>query len=185
MSEPKPIEINDDINLKELLLKLWRGKYIVFSISVIAIALSSIYLRYAEQKYSVELVIKPVVEDSGSPNLSGFSGLASIAGISLPTSTSTDFITFEKLLFSEEVATRAFDNLDLVRLLFKDEWSSVSKTFEAPANGRVSTFKQVVMSALTGYEKKKYIPPNPKRLSILMGKTFSIFLDKVSGFITI
>ena len=71
MSEPKPAEINDEIDLRELFLTLWRGKYVIFLISVLAIAFSSIYLRSSERKYSVQAVFKPVVEASGGQNLSG------------------------------------------------------------------------------------------------------------------
>ena len=71
MSEPKPIEINDEIDLRELFLTLWRGKYVIFLVSVLAIAFSSINLRISERKYSVQAVFKPVVEASGGPNLSG------------------------------------------------------------------------------------------------------------------
>ena len=38
---------------------------------------------------------------------------------------------------------------------------------------------------MTGAEKGKYIPPNPKRLSMLMASTFSMGADIKTGFITI
>ena len=185
MSKPKLSETNDEIDIRELLLTLWKGKYIIFSILVVAVLLSSMHLRNSVRKYSVEAVFKPVVEASGSPNLTGLSGLASFAGMALPTSTSSDFTTYQQLLFSEEVAGRVFSNRDLIIKLFKGEWHSDTGLFAAPLGRQSFDLKQVIKSALTGVEKGQYIPPNPKRLSMLMASTLNVSVDNSTGFISI
>ena len=185
MSETKSPNINEEIDLRELFLALWRGKYIVFLVTILAIVFASHYLRNSERKYSVKAVFKPVVEVDGGPNLSGFSGLASLAGISMPTSSGTDFTTYQKLIFSEEVAERIFTNKKLVEELFGGEWSSDTQSFEAPQSGDINKLKQRVKLLLTGAEKGKYIPPNPKRLSMLMASIFRMGVDNGTGFITI
>ena len=185
MLETKSPETDDEIDLRELFLALWRGKYIVFLVTILAIVCASFYLRNSERKYSVKAVFKPVVEASGGPNLSGLSGLASLAGISMPTSSGSDFTTYQKLIFSEEVAERIFTNKGLVEELFGGEWSSDTQSFEAPQSGNISKLKQRVKLLLTGAEKGKYIPPNPKRLSMLMASIFSIGVDSGTGFIAI
>jgi len=185
MSEPKPIENDDEIDLKELALTLWRGKYIIFLFSVLAVTFSSIYLRGSERTYSVQAVFKPVIESSGGPNLSGLSGLASFAGISIPTSNSSDFTTYQKLIFSEEVAEKVFTNRELVLKLFQGEWNSDTGSFVAPVSGWLGDMKQLVKSVLTGFEKGKYIPPNPKRLSRLMAAILNISVDNSTGFLSI
>ena len=185
MSETKSPEINDEIDLRELFLALWRGKYIVFLVTILAIVCASFYLRSAERKYSVQMVLKPVVAEATGPPLSGFSRMASLAGISLPSSSGTDFTTYQKLIFSEEVSERVFTNKKLVMKLFGGEWSTDTQSFEAPLSGNIGKLKQRIKLLLTGVEKGKYIPPNPKRLSMLMGSTFIIAVEKGSGFITI
>jgi capsular polysaccharide biosynthesis protein len=185
MSETKSPEINDEIDLRELFLVLWRGKHIVFLVTILAIVCASFYLRSAERKYSVQMVLKPVVAEASGPNLSGFSGLASLAGISLPSSSGSDFTTYQKLIFSEEVAEKIFTNKELVEKLFRSEWSSDTQSFGAPLIGNFGKLKQRVKSLLTGVEKGKYIPPNPKRLSMLIEYTFNISEDSGTGFITI
>ena len=185
MSETKSPEINDEIDLKELFFALWRGKYIVLLVTTLAIGIASFYLRNSERKYSVQMVLKPVVAEASGPNLSGFSGLASLAGISLPSSSGSDFTTYQKLIFSEEVSERIFTNKELVVKLFGGEWSSDTQSFEASLSGNIGKLKQKVKLLLTGAEKRKYIPPNPKRLSMLMVSTFSISVDIGTGFITI
>ena len=52
-------------------------------------------------------------------------------------------------------------------------------------SGWVGDLKQFVKWVLTGGEKRKYIPPNPKRLSILMAKKLDISVEKETGFISI
>jgi hypothetical protein len=131
------------------------------------------------------MVLKPVVAEASGPNLSGFSGLASLAGISLPSSSGSDFTTYQKLIFSEEIAERIFTNKELVVKLFEIEWNSDTQSFQAPLSGNIDKLKQRVKLLLTGTEKGNYIPPNPKRLSILMDKTFRIFVDRETGFVTI
>ena len=185
MSETKSPEINDEIDLRELFLALWRGKHIVFLVSILAIVCASFYLRGSERKYSIQMVLKPVVAEASGPSLSGFSGLASLAGISLPSSSGTDFTTYKKLIFSEEVAERIFPNKELVVELFGGEWSSDTQSFEAPRSGDIGKLKNRVKLLLTGAEKGKYIPPNPKRLSMLMTGIFNISIEKSTGFISI
>ena len=185
MSETKSPEINDEIDLRELFLALWRGKYFVFLVAILAIVCASFYLRSAERKYSVQMVLKPVVVEASGPNLSGFSGLASLAGISLPSSSGSDFTTYQKLIFSEEVSERIFANTELVIKLFEGEWNSDTQSFEAPVIGNIGKLKQRVKRLLTGAEKGKYIPPNPKRLSMSMASTFNIALDNGTGFMKI
>ena len=185
MSETKSPEINDEIDLKELFLALWRGKYIVFLVTILAIVFASFHLRNSERQYSVQIVLKPVVVEASRPNLSGLSGLASLAGISLPSSSSSDFTTYLSLIFSEEVAERIFTNKELVVKLFAKEWNSDAGSFKAPLSGKISNFLQIVKGALTGSEKRKYIPPNPKRLSMLIAEIFDISVDKKTGFISI
>ena len=114
MSVTKSAEIEDEVDLRELFSTLWRGKYIVFLTVILAIVCASFHLRVSERKYTVQMVLKPVVAEASGPNLAGFSGLASLAGISLPSSSSSDFTTYQKLIFSEEVAKRIFTNKKLV-----------------------------------------------------------------------
>ena len=185
MSEPKPTQINDEIDVKEIFLTLWGGRYIIFLISVLAVLFSSLHLRSSERKYSVQAVFKPVVESSSGPNLSGLSGLASFAGISLPTSSGSDFTTYQKLIFSEEVAERVFANRELMIKIFKNEWNSDVGSYAAPLTGKVGGLVQLVKSALTGVEKARYISPNPKRLSMLMDGMLDISVDNITGFISI
>ena len=99
---------DDEIDLRELFGALWRGKLLIAVCVIAAISLASLYLRTAESKYTVTYVFAPVASDDTGPNLSGLGGLASLAGVSLPSSSSGDFKTFKYLLKSEEVSSFIF-----------------------------------------------------------------------------
>ena len=185
MSELTPEKTDDEIDLKQFFLNLWRGKYIIFSISITAVLLSAVYLRNAERKYSVLALFKPVVEGNNGPNLSGFSGLASLAGISLPKSSSSDFITYQQLIFSEEVAAKVFTDESLIKELFKTEWDSKTKSFRAQPIDNLGQISNQIRSFLTGSQIGEYNPPNPQRLSILTAQLLNLSTDKATGFISV
>jgi uncharacterized protein involved in exopolysaccharide biosynthesis len=186
MSELAQEQIDDEIDLKQLFLKLWRGKHIIIAISILAVVLSSLYLRKSPRTYSVQALFKPVVEgNNNGPNLSGFSGLASLAGVSLPQSSSSDFTTYQKLIFSEEVAAKVFTHEDLIMKLFKSEWDLEAQIFKAQPMNRLGQIKQSVKLLLTGSEIREYIPPNPRRLAILTAGLLNLSIDNVTGFLSL
>ena len=135
MAEFKPDFAGNEIDLRELFAALWRGKWLIFSLCCVALVLASIYLRGAERKYTVSMTFKPVIEDSSGPNLAGFGGLASLAGVSLPQSGSGDFATYRTLLRSEEVAERVIGATELLPKIFKNEWDAQQAQFRQPPRG--------------------------------------------------
>ena len=185
MSELTPEQTDNEIDLKQLFLILWRGKYIIFAISILAVVLSSIHLRNSERTYSVQALFKPVVEGNNGPNLSGLSGLASFAGVSLPESSSSDFTTYQKLIFSEEVAARVFTYEDLIIKLFKGEWDLEAQIFKVGPIDRLGHIKQSIKLLLTGSEIREYIPPNPRRLAVLTEGLLNLSTDNVTGFLAL
>ena len=86
MTDLRPDLADDKIDLRELFAVLWREKWLIFSLCCVALLLASVYLHKAEPKYTVSMILKPVIEDSTGPNLAGLGGLASLAGVSLPQS---------------------------------------------------------------------------------------------------
>ena len=126
---------DDEIDLRELFGALWRGKFLIILCVLVAITLAALYLRSAEQKYTVTYVFVPVASDDTGSNLNGLGGLASLAGISLPSSSSGDFKTFKYLLKSEEVSSFLLKDEDLIRQIFSSEWNTQSGTFNSPPDG--------------------------------------------------
>ena len=63
----KPSNSNDEIDLRDLFVSLWHGKYLIVFCILIFIAFASLYLRAAERKYSVNYVFKSVASENAGP----------------------------------------------------------------------------------------------------------------------
>ena len=176
---------DDEIDLRELFKNLWAGKWFIALCIVIAIAAASVYLRQAERKYTVTYIFQPVSGDDSGPNLSGLGGLASLAGVSIPSGGSSDFLTFKALLQTEEVAQALMADNDLIRDIFSSEWNEDTGRFQAPPSGAITPFVRSVKKLLTGEGPTDYVAPNAVRLSNWMGDNFSASEDRDTGFLTL
>ena len=148
MSDPNQTQIasqhDDEIDLRELFGALWHGKFLIILCVVAAIALAALYLRSAERKYTVRYVFAPVATENAGPNLGGLGGLASLAGVSLPSSSSGDFLTFKFLLKSEEVAAQILKDETLAQAIFASEWDTKSQTYRKPSDGQYSPISELL-----------------------------------------
>ena len=185
MTDLRPNLADDEIDLRELFVELWRGKWLILFISCVSLALASFYLNGAVRKHTVSMTFKPVIEESSGPNLAGLGGLASLAGVSLPQSGSGDFATYRTLLRSQEVAERVIATTELLPEIFKNEWDAQNAQFREPSRGVLRQSLSGLKSVLKGDEKGDYIAPNPQRLSIFVEDTFALTLDKETGFLTV
>ena len=176
---------DDEIDLRELFTALWRGKRLIIICVMFSIMLASLYLRQAERKYTVRYVFAPVASENSGPNLGGLGGLASLAGVSLPTSSSSDFLTYKFLLKSEEVAARILKDRDLLVSVFSSEWDTERELFRQPASGPLRSVVRGLKNLLTGNEPSAYIPPNAARLSAWMNAAFNSAEDRDTGFLTL
>ena len=176
---------DDEIDLRELFSALWRGKFLIMLCMIAAIVLASFYLRSAERKYTVTYVFTPVVSDDSAPNLSSLGGLASLAGVSLPSSSSGDFKTFKYLLKSEEVAAFVLTDEALVQEIFANEWDAESASYQRPPDGQYTPYIRSLNLLLTGAMQSAYVEPNAARLSNWMKDAFTASEDRDTGFLTL
>ena len=177
-------ELNDEIDLKNLFFALWRGKIFIILLSISSLFLASLYLQSAARLYTVEYKLKPVGETKNTPALAGFSGLASIAGIQLPTNTSNDFEIFKELITSTEVAEIVFDNKKIIKGIFRSEWNESLNDYLNPPKSKIQILISNVKKLLTGNKDSIYTPPNPKRLGIFINRNIQINTDKETGFLS-
>ena len=177
---------DDEIDLRELFIALWQGKFLITVCVVAAIASAALYLRSAERKYTVSYVFAPVNSEGTAPSLGGLGGLASLAGVSLPSASSSDFLTFEFLLKSEEVASQLMRDQSLVKGIFDTEWDGSTNTFRKPVDGEYTPYIRSLKQLLTGDGERDYVAPNAARLSEWLKKDgFDTSEDRDTGFLTL
>jgi LPS O-antigen subunit length determinant protein (WzzB/FepE family) len=175
--------LNDEIDLKDLFFILWGGKFFIILISFISVFLASFYLQSAERKYSVEYNLKPVGETKNSPPFSQLGGLASIAGIQLPTSSNNDFNIFIELITSAEVSELVFENKKIIKEIFISEWDETLNNYSMPSKSKIQIFVNDVKKLLTGNKEINYMAPNPSRLAIFISNNILIGEEKETGFL--
>ena len=86
-TNPPPADYGDEIDLRELLFVLWRGKKTILSIVFSTGLISVLVALFLPNKYTSEALLAPRV-DSGAGGMLGqmasqFGGLASLAGVNL------------------------------------------------------------------------------------------------------
>jgi len=183
MNNNQQINYDDEIDLKDLLFTLWKGKIYVIFVSIMSVFLAIYYLQSAERKYSVEYKLKPVGEETNSPSFSGLGGFASLAGIQLPTSSNNDFNIFKELITATEVSEIIFENKKIIRDIFRSEWDETLNNFSRPPKSKIQIFVSDAKKLLTGNIDVDYMPPNPRRLSIFLNQNIQIGEDKDTGFL--
>ncbi len=148
-------------------------------------ALGAFYLHNAERKFTVKLTVSQVGQEQSGPNLAGLGGLASLAGVSLPTGESGDFAKFQALMKSEELAMKLSDDDRIMRSVFASEWDDAQNAFVQPERGQVGEIVSQVKYALTGDEATDYRAPDAARLSNVISGNVSLSEDNNTGFLSL
>jgi uncharacterized protein involved in exopolysaccharide biosynthesis len=180
------INPSDEIDLKDLFSIFWQGKIYILFFSIFSIFLASMYLQSAERKYTVEYKLKPVgVEKQKNNAFTGLGGIASIAGIQLPHSSSSDFMIYKELITSREVSEIVIKDKEFLKEIYASEWNASLNRFSEIPKSKVRTYVGVLKKNLTGASNVDYIPPNARRLSNYVSKNILIEENAESGFLTI
>ena len=175
----------NEIDLMELLSVLWRGKYFVIIFTIISLAAGSQHLRNLSSKYSVSILLAPVQEEQSTPNFGNLGGLASLAGISLPRGSASDFAKYEIMLKTQEMSTLIFQEQNLIQELFSGEWDNDRQIFREPKQNRKTLIKNYVKELLTGQPPKEYKEPNPDRLTVFINRNILVGLNKKTQYLNV
>ena len=104
--------LDDEIDLKELFLCLWEGKYLIGLLTSIAAIFSVVFALQQPNIYSSVSVLVPKGGGSKVGNLAkSYGGIAALAGVSLPSGASGD----------AELAKQAFSSVTFVEDYLMDE----------------------------------------------------------------
>ena len=179
------IVVNDEIDLKEIFLSLWRGKFYIILSSIAFVFLGSQYLRSLERVYTVEYRLKPVYESKKNSGSSGFNGIASVVGIQLPKNTNTDFNIFRELITSVEVSEIVFENKKIIKNIFSSEWNESINDYSIPTKTKVQILISDIKKLLTWSDERDYIRPNPRRLANFITNNIHLTNDQETGFLSI
>jgi len=123
--------VDDELDLRELFNVLWVNKLFLVALTSLFALISIIYSLTLTNIYTAETTLAPSASSDMSSNLSQYAGLASMAGISLPGSSSgiSDKDLALSLLKSKGLLQRLIDKHDILPdLIAAYDWDLTSNS---------------------------------------------------------
>tara|TARA_Y200000002_G_scaffold375513_1_gene377945 strand:- start:15542 stop:16459 length:918 start_codon:yes stop_codon:yes gene_type:complete len=120
----------ENIDIKEVFQVLFANKYLIFKLSIGFILLAVVLAIFLPNIYRSTALLAPVQDDvGGMPNLSQYSGLANLAGISLPSEASDKSLeALERIQSFEFFSNYFLKNILLEDLMAAKRWDSETNT---------------------------------------------------------
>ena len=123
--------IDDEIDLKEVFLVLWEGKYLIGALTSVAAVLSVIIALQLPNIYTSVSVLVPKGGDSGAGQLArSYGGIAALAGVALPSGGSGDAQLAKQAISSETFIENYLMDEILVEMMAVKSWNASTDTLE-------------------------------------------------------
>ena len=175
---------DDEIDLFELVQNLWEDKWLISAITGFAAVTSVLVALWLPNVYQATTLLKPQSGEGGIGGLARqYGGLASLAGISLPSGggeskTALAIEVLKSKRFAYEFTTR--HNL-LPALFAAESWDWATETLSLDADVYDSARQQWVREV----KAPRTAEPSPEEVHELWNKTVSVSEDKKSAFVTV
>tara|TARA_A100001015_G_scaffold45443_1_gene50121 strand:+ start:324 stop:1271 length:948 start_codon:yes stop_codon:yes gene_type:complete len=176
---------NHEIDLRELFHVLLKGKWLIVSVTSFVSILAVLYSLSLPNIYQSQALLVPVKpSQSFSGALENYSGLATLAGVSLPTqSTDNNAVkAIEKLNSLSFFEENFMPNIFLPNLMAIESWDSKNNVLNFKKEIYDLTSKTWVRDF---FYPQKLIPSSQESFKIFKAKHLSISEDKKTGFIII
>lgn len=127
--DPEVNSYDDEIDLKELFLVLWAGKFLIAAITAVFAISSVLYALSIPNQYKATVLLAPAQSDGGglSSALGQLGGLASLAGVSIGEGSSSEAQIAQEIMKSWAfVEAFIYDNDLAVKVYAAEGWSKGS-----------------------------------------------------------
>lgn len=177
--------VGDEIDLKELFMVLWGGKWLISAITGFAAAVSIVVALSLPNIYTANALLAPAEQSGGgmSALMQQYGGLASLAGVSLPGGEEasraqlgmallnsrefiSDFVARRDIL-PELMAVKAWDSISGEVIYDPEDYDADSGTW------------------LRDLDPPRSVVPTAQEAHKQFSKIFSVIQDKKTGFITV
>lgn len=175
---------NKETDLFELVQNLWKDKWLISSITGFAAVISLLVALWLPNVYQATTLLKPQSAEGGIGGLARqYGGLASLAGISLPSGdgeskTALAIEVLKSKRFAYEFTTR--HNL-LPALFAAESWDWATETLSLDADVYDSASQKWVREV----KAPRTAEPSPEEVHELWNKTVTVREDKKSAFVTV
>jgi uncharacterized protein involved in exopolysaccharide biosynthesis len=175
---------DDEIDLFELVQNLWEDKWLISAITSVAAVVSVLVALWLPNIYQASTLLRPQSSEGGIGGLARqYGGLASLAGISLPSGdgqskTQLALEVLKSKKFAYDFATRH----DLLPALFAAEsWDLATQTLSLDAE----VYDPSAGGWVREVEPPRTAAPSPEEVHALWNETVSVSEEKDSGFVTL
>jgi uncharacterized protein involved in exopolysaccharide biosynthesis len=114
-------EPEDGFELRELLDTIWSGRLVIMIVTLTFVAVGGAYAFLATEWYQADVVLSPAGKKSLSGGLAQLGGLASLAGIDIPSAGGGEPLA---VLKSKSFAREFIEDRKLMPILFSDKWDA-------------------------------------------------------------
>jgi uncharacterized protein involved in exopolysaccharide biosynthesis len=184
-SNKHPNDFDDEIDLRELIYVLLRGKWIIISVTTLVSIITLIYSLFLPNIYESKALLAPVNPSSNiSRAMGSYSSLAGLAGINLPSGgdEGNSQKAMNKIISLSFFENNILKNIYLPDLMAVKSWNSKTNTlvydnsiFDAKIGKWVRDFSY----------PQQQIPSAQESFKIFKDEHLSLSEDKDSGFITL
>ena len=184
-SNKHPNDFDDEIDLRELFYVLLEGKWIIVSLTAFVSIIGVIYSLLLPNIYESKAMLVPVNSSSGiSRALGSYSGLAGLAGISLPSGgdEGNSAKAIQKISSLSFFENNILPNIHLPDLMAVKSWNSKTNTltfddsiYDTNSNTWIRDFSY----------PQQQIPSAQESFEVFKTAHLSLSEDKKSGFITL
>ena len=167
MQDNQPVAVvdnleDDEIDISGMIITIWKNKITLLYSTICFLIIAITYLHLATYSYTAEIKIFPA-QGSGGGGGSQLSGLASLAGISLPDNKqAAPFELYNEEIYSREVADALSLQMDLMKTIYKGEWDAKNARWRKPVGFLTPVIGAV--KAVIGIPVIAWQAPNGRRL---------------------
>ena len=184
-SNKYPNDLDNEIDFQELFYALWKEKWIIISITSFVSILGVIYSLSLPNIYQSKTMLVPVNPSSSiSGALASYSGLAGLAGISLPSGggEGNSAKAMQKIGSLSFFENNIMPNIYLPDLMAVESWNYKTNTLDFDE----SIYNTTSNAWVRDYSyPKQQIPSTQESFEVFKEKHLSLSEDEISGFITL
>lgn len=182
----KDLKLNEnEIDLREISYVLFKGKWIIASVTAFAFIITLIYSLSLPNIYQSKALLVPVDSPDGiSGAINGYSNLASLAGISLPSQGGENNAAkaIEKLNSLSFFENNILPNIFLPELMAVSSWNPNTNTLVF--DEKIYKESNNTWTRESSYSQRS-MPSPQESYAIFKGKHLSIIKDQKNGFVTL
>lgn len=174
--EPAP----EEINVAELILKLWQSKRLLVAFVLVFVVGAAIFLNRTAYVYTASLIVTPA-DRSTSKAAGSLTGLGSLVGIDLGGREGSAFTMHAEAIRSLPVAERLSEDPRIMHMIFAGAWDGKSRSWREPSS-KLNLVTRPIKLAL-GIPIWSWRQPVPQDLQTVIARSIIVDEDNKRGLV--